>query len=46
MLYAAIMPWAAWLCAVKIPVAVRNWTPFVAILVVWLVLMAFARRRD
>jgi hypothetical protein len=34
------------LCAIKIPVVVHNWAPFVAILIVWLVLMAFVRRRD
>jgi len=33
-------------CAIKIPVMVRNWAPFLAILVVWLLLMAFVRRRD
>ena len=37
---------AASFFAIKIPVYVRNWAPFVAILIVWLVLMAFVRRRD
>jgi hypothetical protein len=32
--------------AIKIPVYVRNWAPFVAILLIWLGLMAFVRRRD
>lgn len=40
------MGWAAALCAIAISVAVRNWAPFVGILLVWLVLMAFVRRQD
>ena len=40
------MPLAAALSAIVIPVHMRNWAPFVAILIVWLALMAFVRRRD
>jgi hypothetical protein len=36
---------AASFLAIKIPVFVRNVGPFVAILVVWLALMAFVKRR-
>lgn len=46
MVNAATIFLAASLCAIKVPVFVRNVGPFVAILIVWLGLMAFARRRD
>ncbi len=46
MLSFPVMPAAASLFAIKIPVFVRNVGPFVAILVLWLGLMLFVRRRD